>query len=64
MNLRITGTESECAAAVEALRMGTRFVVREVSTFYPNRGPGSLLGRVYLDVSLDPGPGPGSEPNR
>ncbi len=47
MKLRLTGTDTECAAAVEALR-GV-FVVREVSGFYPNRGV-SVLGRVYLDA--------------
>ena len=48
MKVRLTGTETECAAAVQALRAG--FAVREVSSFYPNRPP-SRLGRVYVDVT-------------
>lgn len=47
MRLRVTGTETECTAAVEALAAG--FVLREVSAFYPNRGT-TVLGRVYVDA--------------
>jgi hypothetical protein len=47
MKLRVTGTEAECDAAVEALFVG--FDVDEVSRFYPNRN-GAGLGRVYIDA--------------
>ncbi|HEY3263307.1 MAG TPA: hypothetical protein VGJ95_24045 [Pseudonocardiaceae bacterium] len=49
MKLRLLGTEQEWADAVIALSAG--FVVRDVSAFYPNRGP-SVLGRVYVDVEI------------
>lgn len=51
MKLRISGTGPECAAAVAAL--GAGFVLREVSEFYPNRGP-AVLGRVYVDAEPRP----------
>jgi hypothetical protein len=47
VRLRLTGTERECTEAVHAL--AAAFEVREVSSFYPNRG-GSLLGRIYVDA--------------
>ena len=48
MKIRVTGTREECTAAAELL--ATVLDVREVSAFYPNRGP-SVLGRVYLDAA-------------
>lgn len=51
MKLRLSGTDSECGAAVAALAAG--FVLREVSGFYPNRGA-SVLGRVYVDAEPRP----------
>lgn len=50
MKLRITGTEAECAAALDALDVG--FDVDEVSRFHPNRS-GSGVGRVYVDAEPD-----------
>jgi hypothetical protein len=47
----LSGTDTECAAAVAALAAG--FVLREVSGFYPNRGA-TVLGRVYIDVEPRP----------
>jgi hypothetical protein len=47
MRIRLMGTRTEIAAAVDALR--SVLEVREVSDFYPNRGA-SQLGRVYLDI--------------
>ncbi|MFJ8913446.1 hypothetical protein [Amycolatopsis sp. NPDC102389] len=49
MRIRIEGTTQETAAAAELLR--EVFNVREVSSFYPNRGR-STLGRVYVDVEF------------
>ncbi len=54
MKFRIEGTTQETGAAAELLR--EVFNVREVSSFYPNRGR-STLGRVYVDVEF-PQPGP------
>lgn len=51
MELRITGTPTECEQAADVLR--TAFEVREVSRFYPNRGESSL-GRVFVQVALKP----------
>ncbi|ONF62311.1 hypothetical protein [Amycolatopsis keratiniphila] len=54
MKIRIEGTAQETAAGADLLR--EVFNVREVSTFYPNRGR-STLGRVYVDVEFaQPGP--------
>ena len=58
MKLRLTGTDTECQAAVAALAAG--FEIREVSGFYPNRGT-SLLGRVYVAAEpwrMNPQDGP------
>jgi len=51
MKLRLSGTEQECAEVVAAL--ADRFVVREVSGFYPSRGA-SALGRVYVEAQVRP----------
>ncbi len=51
MKIRLSGTDTECAAAVAALAAG--FVLREVSGFYPNRGA-TVLGRVYVDAEPHP----------
>lgn len=51
MKIRIMGTKAETDAAVSTLRIA--FEVREVSSFYPNRGD-STLGRVYVDAEVAP----------
>ncbi|HEY0638369.1 MAG TPA: hypothetical protein VGD67_12045 [Pseudonocardiaceae bacterium] len=51
MDLRLTGTEAECAALLGAL--AGVVTVRQVSGWYANRGP-SILGRVYVDVEAPP----------
>jgi hypothetical protein len=51
VEIRITGTPTECAEAAEVLR--TAFEVREVSRFYPNRGESSL-GRVFVHAAFKP----------
>jgi|GEM_PF-2485723 len=51
MRIRLSGTDTECAAAVAALAAG--FVLRKVSGFYPNRGA-TVLGRVYVDAEPCP----------
>ncbi|WP_219419613.1 hypothetical protein [Pseudonocardia nigra] len=47
MRLRLTGTDTECRAAV-ALAAG--FALSEVSPFYLHRGA-SVLARVYVDAN-------------
>ncbi|QFU90942.1 hypothetical protein [Amycolatopsis sp. YIM 10] len=54
MRIRVEGTETEVAAAVE--KIATVLEVQETSRFYANRGA-SALGRVYLTVAP---PAPGS----
>ncbi|MFD8500127.1 hypothetical protein [Amycolatopsis sp. NPDC059657] len=51
MRIRIEGTETEIAAAVE--RIAAVLEVQEASRFYANRGS-SVLGRVYLTVAAPP----------
>lgn len=51
MRIRVEGTETEIAAAVE--RIATVLEVQEASNFYPNRGS-SVLGRVYLTIAAPP----------
>lgn len=54
MDIRLNGTETECAEAVEILR--TALHLRAVSRFYTNRGD-TILGRVYVDAEpLPTGP--------
>lgn len=49
IKIRISGTKEECETAVEKIKK--IMTVRECSGFYVNRGS-SLLGRVYLEVSM------------
>ncbi|UUV34358.1 hypothetical protein NQK81_13185 [Amycolatopsis roodepoortensis] len=49
MRIRVEGTTAETERAAELL--AEVFEVREVSSFYPNRGR-STLGRVYVDVEF------------
>ena len=50
INLRITGTEEECAAF--AAQLSEKFDVVKVSGFYLNSGK-SKEGRVYVEVCID-----------
>ncbi|WP_200834728.1 hypothetical protein [Amycolatopsis alkalitolerans] len=54
MRIRVEGTETEVAAAVD--RIGAVLDVQESSRFYPNRGA-SQLGRIYLTVAVAGMPG-------
>lgn len=49
MKIRLTGTVSEVAAAVE--RIGQVLDVLDTSGHYPNRGTTAVV-RVYLEVRL------------
>lgn len=56
VKVRIAATEEKAAQIAADLRdalsrTSGRYVVREVSGFYPNRGDSSL-GRIYLDVDV------------
>ncbi|UUV34297.1 hypothetical protein NQK81_12870 [Amycolatopsis roodepoortensis] len=51
MRIRVEGTETEIAAAVE--RIATVLEIQEASRFYANRGA-TTLGRVYLTVATPP----------
>lgn len=48
MKLRLMGTQDECDAMVTALK--NALDVREVSGWYSNRGPDTVLGRLYVDA--------------
>jgi hypothetical protein len=48
MKIRLMGTRAECDAAAAALK--NAFDVREVSGWHPNRGPDTVLGRLYVDA--------------
>jgi len=52
MRIRLTGTRTECERfTAELLAATAPGVIRDVSTFHPNRGTTSL-GRVYLDLQI------------
>ena len=58
MNLRVIGTEAECARLVFLLRFGPPDLeVVEVSPPYPNRGDSARV-RVYLEVRFPEGLAP------
>ncbi|AGI47402.1 hypothetical protein TALC_00397 [Thermoplasmatales archaeon BRNA1] len=59
MQIRVTGTESECAEFADIIRTNVpHSYIRSISKFYPNRSKGgsfSTEGRIYIDFRDCPG---------
>ena len=49
INIRLTGTISECLTFADSLR--ENYDVQSISAFYPNRGTDS--GRIYVDITME-----------
>ena len=51
LNVRLMGTLEECQDAIDKLDQHGIGIL-DVSRFYPNRGPNTKIGRVYVTIKI------------
>lgn len=51
LNVRLMGTLEECQDAIDKLDQHGIGIL-DVSRFYPNHGPNTKIGRVYVTIKI------------